>query len=556
MTKGRTRNQLRVLFVGCIILFLMIFLVVRLFHIQVVLGKGYSQRATKQRMLNLPLDFSRGQVYDANMIPLTGRRVIERLLVFPDLVKNTPEVAAVIAKLTDGEQGDALRGPTSVPLSYKLSSDSYTEESDRYGMRGIMIVEDLERYNSESVARHLIGYIDKSDNIGRSGLERLYEDFLSGNDKIVVAAMVDGYKRLIPGLGYKLIEAGREKGGKHLQLTIDYHIQKAVEEIMDEFKTEGAVVVLDVESGNVAAMASRPNYGQGNVEEYLGGQKGELLNKAFQQYNLGSIFKTVIAAAALENGYISPYETINCPGYVEEGDLYIRCSSYGIGGHGMINMFDAYAKSCNTFFIKTGQNIGGEKIMEMARRFGLGDITGVNPIEEQPGLIPIDRKLYKSDLCNISIGQGDIMVTPLQVAVMTGIVANNGVLKPPAVVKSVIDKSGNITAFTLPEGPKGVISPFVAMELRKMMEMVVDQGTGTLAALPEYGDTAGKTGSAQTGQRIHDEEVIHGWFTGYVPRHSPKYVITVLVENGKSGGKIAAPVFKRIAQRIMELGER
>ena len=223
---------------------------------------------------------------------------------------------------------------------------------------------------------------------------------------MTVAAMVDGSKRLIPGLGYKLISGSHRVGNRHLQLTIDYHIQRAVEEVMDELGIEGAVVVLDAESGEVAAMASRPNYAQGNVGDYLDGQRGELLNKAFQQYNLGSIFKTVVAAAALEDTLINPFDTVNCPGYIEMGELHIKCSSYDIGGHGDVDMFGAYAKSCNTFFIEIGQRVGGERIIEMAERFGLGEIVGLNPLEEQPGLIPSDRKLYKSDVCNISIGQG------------------------------------------------------------------------------------------------------------------------------------------------------
>ncbi|MDD2573641.1 MAG: penicillin-binding transpeptidase domain-containing protein [Bacillota bacterium] len=556
MTEERGRTCSRTLFTGCVILLLLLALIGRLFQIQVVRSEGYSQRAANQRMLNLPLDFSRGQFYDVNMIPLTGRERVESLVVFPDLIEDKTEAATVIAELTGMQQRDALRDLEEAATPYKLPLQGTDERLAGIWARGIMVVGDLERYDSKSIARHLIGYIDKSDNVGRSGLERLYEEYLSGNGKMTVAAMVDGSKRLIPGLGYKLINGGRGGESCHLQLTIDYHIQRAIEEIMDEFGIEGAVVVLNSESGEVAAMASRPNYHQNNVEEYLDGQRGELLNKAFCQYNLGSIFKTVVAAAALEDSRINPFETVNCPGYIEVGDLLVKCSSYDTGGHGDVDMFGAYAKSCNTFFIEMGQRVGGERIMEMAERFGLGEIVGLNPLEEQPGLIPSDRKLHKSDVCNISIGQGDIMVTPLQVAVMTSIIANNGTLKQPRVLKDVVGKSGGRVFTDWPENPEQVLSPFVAMEIRKMMEQAVDQGTGTLAALPDYGGTAGKTSSAQTGQRINGREVLHAWFTGYVPRLYPRYVITVLVENGRSGGSVAAPVFKGIAQRIMELGER
>ena len=552
--RGRTRSRTQV--TGCVILLLLLALIVRLLQIQIVQGKGYSQRATNQRMLNLPLDFSRGQFYDANMIPLTGRRAVKSLVVFPELIEDRSEAAVIIAKHTGRKYEDALQDLKEAAAPYKVPLTGAGKQPAGIRTRGIMVVGDLERYDEKGVASHLIGYIDKSENVGRAGLERLYENYLAGDGEMTVAAMVDGSKRLIPGLGYKLISGSHRVGNRHLQLTIDYHIQRAVEEVMDELGIEGAVVVLDAESGEVAAMASRPNYAQGNVGDYLDGQRGELLNKAFQQYNLGSIFKTVVAAAALEDTLINPFDTVNCPGYIEMGELHIKCSSYDIGGHGDVDMFGAYAKSCNTFFIEIGQRVGGERIIEMAERFGLGEIVGLNPLEEQPGLIPSDRKLYKSDVCNISIGQGDIMVTPLQVAVMTSIVANNGIRKQPSVVKSVAEQSGSVMVMGSSEKPGRVISPFVAMELRKMMEMVVDQGTGTLAALPGHGGTAGKTSSAQTGQRINGEEVLHAWFTGYVPRLYPRYVITVLVENGRSGGSVAAPVFRSIAQRIMELGER
>ena len=258
----------------------------------------------------------------------------------------------------------------------------------------------------------------------------------------------------------------------------------------------------------------------------------------------------------MEDDRINPFETVHCPGYIEVGSLKVKCSSYDEGGHGDLNIFEAYARSCNTFFIELGQRIGGKSITEMARRFGLGSIIGINPMEEQTGLIPREESIYRPDLCNISIGQGDILVTPLQVAAMTSIIANNGVYKKPYVVKGLVDGSGKRIAVEPPEKPQKIISPFVAMEIRKMMEMVVDDGTGTLAALPGFGGAAGKTSSAQTGQRMEGREVLHAWFTGYVPRLYPKYVITVLVENGRSGGSVAAPVFRDIAQRIMELGER
>jgi peptidoglycan glycosyltransferase/penicillin-binding protein 2 len=546
----------RAVFTAVAIILILLVLTLRLFQIQIIQGKSYSIRATNQRMLNLPLDFSRGQFYDANLIPLTGRERVDSLVVFPALIEDKDKAALMIAGMTGMEYKDALAGLQKASSPYKLPLKETREKENAGEGRGIMVIRDIERYDTMSRARHLIGYIDKRDKVGRAGLERLYEGYLTGDGEVSVAAMIDGSKRLIPGLGYKLVDGGRKDKRYDIQLTIDYHIQKKVEEVLDEYGIEGAAVVLDVEKGGVLAMASRPDYGQGNVERYLDGQRGELLNKALQQYNLGSIFKTVVAAAVLEDNLVNPFETVNCPGYIQVGDLQVKCSSYDSGGHGDLNIYQAYAQSCNTFFIEMGQRVGGERIIQLARAFGLGEIAGINPLEEQGGLLPPDKGLHKSDVCNISIGQGDILVTPLQVAAMTNTIANNGVDKSPYVVKGLIDDTGKTTVINPPLKPRRVISAFVATEIRRMMEMVVEDGTGSRAELPGPAKTAGKTSSAQTGQRSNGQDVVHAWFTGYTPRIFPKYVITVMAENGKSGGSVAAPVFRDIAQRLLELGDR
>lgn len=546
----------RALLAASAILLALLMLVLRLFQIQVIQGKGYSVRATNQRMLDLPLDFSRGQFYDTNLIPLTGRQTVDSLVVFPALIDNREETAVAIVEATGSERELVLQDLIEASAPYKLLLPDKSRSDAVANTKGIMIIRDIQRYDVDSKARHLIGYIDKSDKVGRTGLERLYENYLSGDGEVTVAAMVDGSKRLIPGLGYKLVSGGQAGKRYDLQLTLDYHIQKIVEDVMDEYAVEGAAVVLDVENGGVLAVASRPNYEQGNVEKYLDGRRGELLNKAFQGYNLGSIFKTVVAAAALERELVNPFETINCPGYIDMGELRIKCSSYDSGGHGDLNIFQAYAQSCNTFFIEVGQRVGGKGIIQLARAFGLGEKVGINHIDEQAGFIPDDRGLHRSDVCNISIGQGDILVTPLQVAHMTNIIANNGMSKQPYVVKALIDEAGKITELEGRQQPQRVISPFIATEIRRMMEMVVDSGTGTGAALPGLDKTSGKTSSAQTGQRIGNQDVVHAWFTGYTPRIYPRYVITVFVENGRSGGSVAAPVFREIAKRILELGDR
>jgi peptidoglycan glycosyltransferase/penicillin-binding protein 2 len=556
MAEKEQRTEKRALVAASVMILLLSFLIIRLFYIQLVQGRDYSRRAANQRMLDLPLDVSRGQIYDRNMIPLTGRATVNSLVVFPTIVEDRQKTARLIADVADLSFEEALNALEVETRPFKVTMNVDRSTLTGKGIRGLMVVKDIERYNGNSMARHLIGYIDKRDRIGRAGLEKLYHYYLSGERDVSVAAMVDGSKRLIPGLGYKVIVGKEDIKRYNLQLTIDYHIQKIVEDIIDKKGINGAVVVLDVDTGGVLAMASRPNYCQDNVEDYLNGKNGELLNKAVQQYNLGSIFKTVVAAAVLERNLVNPFEKISCPGYTYVENLKIKCSSFDDGGHGDIDIYEAYARSCNTFFIEMGKRVGGEAIIELAKDLGYGNITGINPFEEQTGVLPDIKHFYKTDIGNISIGQGEILVTPLQVADMTNTIANNGARKKPFVVKALIDDDGEIISLSKNEKPKRVISPFVSMEIRKMMEMVVEEGTGKAAGLPESGGSAGKTSSAQTGQRIGEEEVVHAWFTGYVPRINPKYVITVMVENGKSGGSVAAPIFRDIAREILKLGER
>lgn len=556
MSDWKDRLCPRIIVTALLISAMLTFLIGRLFFIQVVEGKNYARRAAGQRMLHLPLEISRGQIYDRNMISITGRKVVDSLVIFPSLITNKEEAARLIARATGDAYRQVLDRLDREESPFKIEGISFPEKIKGRNLRGVVLIRDVLRYDENSLARHLVGYVDQSDRIGRAGIEKLYHYYLAGEQEISVAALVDGNLRIIPGLGYKVVNRNIDIQRYNVQLTIDYHIQRKVEEVLDRYKKDGAVVVLGVDTGEVLAMASRPNYRQDRVGDYLDGCRGELLNKAIQQYNLGSIFKTVVASVVLEKNLVNPFERINCPGYARVGELEFKCSAFEQGGHGQLDIYGAYARSCNAFFIEMGKRAGGTAIIEMARAFGYGSIIGINPYEEQPGILPDIKEIYPSDIGNISIGQGGILVTPLQVADMTNTIANNGIRKKPYVVKALIDDKGNIVRSENRKDGERIISPFVAMEIRKMMERVVDEGTGKKAALPEWGGTSGKTSSAQTGQKLGENEVVHAWFTGYVPRIEPKYVITVLVENGKSGGEVAAPIFRDIAREIMELGER
>jgi peptidoglycan glycosyltransferase/penicillin-binding protein 2 len=253
---------------------------------------------------------------------------------------------------------------------------------------------------------------------------------------------------------------------------------------------------------------------------------GELINKVTQgTYPPGSVFKIVVAAAALESG-ISPDKVFECTGSETINGHTVKCETGGEKGHGKISFKDAFAVSCNCAFIQAGQAAGAEAIIDMAERMGMGQTVLESFPDEQKGRIMSVQNSKGAAIANLSIGQGENLVTPLQVAAMTAIVANGGIKTGVKIVNEE-----NLS--------EECISPEIAAELQKMMEETIISGTGR--GLDLYVTAGAKTGSAESYQSGND--VIHGWITGYVPADNPQYVVTVFVEDGKSGRSSAGPLF-------------
>lgn len=325
---------------------------------------------------------------------------------------------------------------------------------------------------------------------------------------------------------------------------------------MDKYGHKGAVVIEDVVSGDIVSMVSKPDFNPNTIEEYLNSPNNELFNRAVASYNLGSIFKIIVLASAY-NSNINPQMYYFCPGYFSLGDKEFRCSSYYKGGHGLVSLEEAFASSCNPYFIELGLKVGHKSILETARLFGLGTVTGISSqgINESSGNLPDgNRNFTYGDMANISIGQGDVMATPLQVADIVATIANGGIKNKINIVDSIVDSRGNQIKKIREDKGQRIISKEVCDKIKHLMEEVTITGTGTKANLDAYGGAGGKTGSAETGQYINGEKVVHAWFAGYFPKRNPKYSISVFVENGKSGGTVAAPIFEEIAKNIMNKG--
>ena len=556
-------------FLACF-LALLIALSVRLAYIQIVGGEELKEAASKQQRISLYGVDSRGTIYDRELVPLTGSTKEYIYIVTKDNVKGR---SSDFMKLMD-EMGAERIGTDSVkyyvysvPLYDKRKTEQLVLEY------GAFVFEDNRRYDDNQSAAHIIGYINTYDNEGINGVEYEFNDLLSMTQKKVYV-YGDAAGNILQG-SKSYMKTGKVTNGENVDivLTIDIDLQQRVEEVLKETNHNAAAVVSFADTGEILAMASTPAYNPNLVGQYMGSSNSELVNKVTQgQYPPGSIFKIVVMAAALEygitdaNGVPIDLDTkFYCTGAEELYGIKIGCSTGGKDGHGEINLKDAFAKSCNCAFIQLGKQVGEENIIEMAKRFGFGQL----PIKDIPnvniGNVTKKENAQGAGIGNLSIGQGDMLVTPLQIARMTNIIAMNGTDIELSLIKNneeiaqaasristegqsydigkIANKYANRSIKT------GVISEETAKTIKTAMEATATYGTAANADfLYSFG---GKTGSAE--DTVNGEETVHGWFTGYYPADNPKYSVTVFVENGKSGRASAVPIMENIIEGIEEL---
>ncbi len=544
-------NQKRVFFVGLGFTLVILTLVVRLAYIQIINGPEYQKRAMSQWFKELPTSTDRGKIFDRNLVPLTNRKTTTNLIIYPDIFPKNDANIQLISQLTKLSfyvlKYEELIGNRPIQLEVK----NYDVDLIRkiISIKGIYSMDTDDRYSHSKLASHVIGYINKIDNIGNKGIEKQYNEVLTEYRSNSIGAIVDAQKRVIPGLGYRLLPKDDNGVGKNVVLTLDYTIQKIIEEEFDKHYVKGSIVVMDIESGDVVGLMSRPNYDQDKIASYLESNNKEFFNRGIQiGYPPGSVFKIAVSAAALENGLIKEDTIFHCKGYEEIDGVMIKCSSFDKGGHGDINFDQAFALSCNSAFIQLGQQVGGKKLLEISKRFGLGSLTNIELPEEIPGKLPTEDYIKGAGIGNISIGQGTLEVTPLQIAKMTSIIANNGFAQDLSIVKGIIDENNQPIQEKQLGNSKSVLSEEISKQIQVLMGKVVTEGTGHRIHMEDFGGAAGKTGSAEGSSG--GKNVVHAWFTGYFPVAEPKYVITILVEDGGGGGSVAAPLFNDISRKI------
>jgi penicillin-binding protein 4B len=540
------------------------------------------------RKQEIVLDTGRGMIKDRNGELLTGNQVTGVAL-FP-LVrghleeKKITKLANIIGMDTGklNEMIQKVKEPTFLhndegKLIALTDDEAKTVES--LDLPGISALPVTERYQLDGVGAQLIGYVSKNPGlieqdyaqelkngeltknslIGISGLERSFQPFLQGVGPTTISYFVDGRGNPLNGLKPKLIDPKNEFYPLSLITTIDKSLQQKVEQAMrEEGINMGSVVVLDAKTREVLAMASRPDFHPSSIDM----SNGNWANRAIKQTFPGSIFKTVIAAAVLEEGLVKPDENFFCSG--EYGKYGFSC--WKKGGHGEITFSDAYAQSCNITFAKAAMRLPEGKIDEYAKKLGLEQKVGwqqspffkMNSFYQFSGedagrvFAPNTSDRDEGVIIQTAIGQRDVQITPLQAANMVATIVNGGEKKQVKVVKEIDYKTGSMFySFDDQELPGDQIRPETANELKKMMTGVVTNGTGKSLQGATW-KLAGKTGTAQV--TVKGENRNNQWFIGYGPEEDPKYTIAVLAEQEPATGpNKVLPLVKKVMNELAEM---
>ncbi len=408
---------------------------------------------------------------------------------------------------------------------------------------GVTAVKTLTRYSENQPAVHLIGSLGGAGD-GASGLEYAFNGFLRKNEKkYYLSYEKDPTGRLMSGIP-AFNSGDAAPSNDRLVLTIDLDLQRIVEKATESLG-KGAVVVAAVKTGEVVAMVSRPLYHPYDMAAAVA-TEGSLINKCLMAYNAGSAFKLVTLAAFLESGGREFY--YDCAGAVEAGDRKISC--YNKKAHGELDIAGALAVSCNGFFIKMGLYNGAEKMLATAKRLGFGAET---PLAEgyggAAGNLPTESDLIsETELANFSMGQGKLLVTPLQMLGLTQIIANGGVKAPLHVVKGRLEDGVFHTDAVAAAKKSRLLSKETADFIADCMRGVTASGTGKKAS-PSCGAGV-KTSTAETGIAVNGGTAVQSWITGFFPADEPKYAVTVIAEETDPKVAAATPIFREIAEEI------
>ncbi len=523
-------------------IFVLALLVFKIYIVAVIKGEEYSSQVKKQNFVSVSINNGRKNITDRNGKFITGVEKNKYIVAFStEDNKENFRLSKILSEYTNSDEykiyADLYKNKKAI---LKITKNRDLSPLSEY--RNIKISEFSSRYISDYPAAAFVGYL--SDGKGVSGLEAVYDEFLTSDSGNGFSVFSDSLKNL-----YGDIKIDAQNNDYTLQTTLNLDYQRICDEVLKNNGLPSAAVLIDVNNFEILAISSYPSFEQDNVGEYINRDDGTLSNRAFQAYDMGSIFKIVVTAAALENGYNPDEKIYNCTGKTSVHNQIFEC--HNIYGHGEQSITEAFMNSCNPAFIDIGAGIGYTKILNMAEKFGFGKNI-LNPMKLGCSIssLPDRNNYYLSDLANISIGQGGLNCSVVQGAVLSAVIANGGFFKYVDSVTGIADSDGNLIKEKNKENPERIISSGTAQKIRDMMILTCRHGTGSSAQIDFLG-AGGKTGSAQTGWLVNNEFYQHAWFTGFFPAEKPEFALCVFIENGKSGSLTAAPVFKEIGEKIL-----
>jgi len=568
---------MRIKIIAWISAFLFLLLFIGVLNLSFIQGHKYQELSDKNCIRLLPQEGSRGRILDRNNNIIVDNSLSYDVMVLPQ--ENKEQLKKTLLSLSDmlGVNLDKLQkkfksGSVSVSMPVEVAKNidikkAFVLEESKMDLPGLIVQpHPLRHYPHNRLASHVLGYLNEIDRwrltklvdygyktkdiVGFGGIEEQFDYYLRQEDG-GLSVEVDHKGRFRRIVGFKAPQSGKD-----IQLTLDCKLQKIVEDAIEDRK--GSVVILDPSNGEIVAMASNPDFSptvfvkrsSSIIRNLFRDSDGPLFNRAISGgYPAGSIFKMIVATAALENNKIKKHTSFSCEGVFNLGQQDFACWDT----HGLQDLIAAITHSCNVFFYRTGLLVGPELIHEYALKFGLAKQTGVELPYETAGFIPdpLWKKIsrlknwFNGDTVNLSIGQGDVLVSPLQAARMIAVFANKGSLVYPHIIKSIDGKDVSadyrrLTSLSL--------KPATMDYIREGLRQVVVDPAGTANVLAELPvSVAGKTGTAQVSRGQP-----HAWFVGFFPFNEAKFAICVFLENGGAGHGSASLAAKIIDVMIKE----
>lgn len=585
----------RVRIATVVLLCLLVMVLFGYWKLQVIDHEKYHRLAEGNRLRERVLHSTRGLILDRNGIILAENTAGFRVSLIRENMEDPDASIENICRLLDMEE-DVLRSrmekfsrrpafePGIIKDRLTLEEVARIESRQKEFPELLVEVEARRYYPFGPLGAHIIGYLQEAtekeiretlparrrpgEMIGRTGIERQYQELLAGRDGLALH-IVDSH-----GRSRGLLDKDDPVRGGDIRLSLDIDLQRKAEQLLEG--REGAAVVMDAATGDILCLASFPTFDPNrfinrfSVDEWaqlIEEPSFPLENRTIRGlYAPGSLFKLVMAAAGLESGMITDRTMYSCAGSIQLFGNIFNC--WARSGHGSLNLADALRHSCNVYFYHIGRRMDVDDIARFAGLMGLGRQSGIDLPGEREGLVPTTlwKKQttgaiwYPGETISVSIGQGPLLVTPLQAAVMTAIIANRGLnVRPRLRIESDVPERGRLEE----QHEDGV-----GMEIKQttydriiegMWRAVNAQGTAR-GAWVEGMDVCGKTGSTQVVSRERAEYLAgrgrivktHSWFTGFAPRHNPRIVVTVLVEHGGMGGETAAPFARELLRLYRE----